>query len=89
MARDIIDSLIAMRERLDSSIAEEEARARKLADLISTADAEIEKARLADEARLAMADALALLRKAQFHADHAAQVAAVKDRLRRQIAGAA
>lgn len=78
MSRDIIDELIDMRDRIAARIEEEEARQLKLQAAIS-----------ADEARLAMADALALLAKGRFHHDHAGQVAAVRDRLRKQIMGAA
>lgn len=74
MSRDIIDELIEMRDRIQKRIDDEEARAEKLAREIS-----------ADEARLAMADALALISKGRFHHDHGAQVSAVKDRLKRQI----
>lgn len=78
MSRDIIDELIEMRDRISARIEEEEARHAKLQEAIS-----------ADEARLVMADALALLAKGRFHSDHAGQVAAVRDRLRKQLRGAA
>lgn len=74
MSRDVIDELIAMRDRIQGRIEEAERLQDKLLLEIDAADAS-----------LAMADALALIAKGRFHHEHVAQVAAVKERLKQQI----
>lgn len=74
---DAITRLIEMRDELDAMIEAEERKAEKLRmEQLETRVKELET--LVEHAGMTCANALALMSKAKFHTDHAAQVSSVK-----------